>query len=207
MPRWKQVGFMILEKVKTFVFEAGKVIIAISIVLWVLASYGPGDKMEKAEQQVMINNPTLDEGPLASKIASVRLENSYAGHFGKFIEPAIAPLGYDWKIGIALITSFAAREVFVGTVSTIYSIGADADDESTIKERLRNEVNAETGKPTFSIATSFSLLIFYVFAMMCMSTLAVVYRETKGWKWPMIQLAYMTVLAYGSALLVYQILK
>lgn len=207
MPRWKQVGFMILEKVKTFVFEAGKVIVAISIVLWVLASYGPGDKMDQAQQQIIATNPTQTEEELASKIASVRLENSYAGHFGKFIEPAIAPLGYDWKIGIALITSFAAREVFVGTVSTIYSIGADPEDESTIKERLRNEINANTGQPSFSLATSFSLLIFYVFAMMCMSTIATVYRETKGWKWPLIQLGYMSVLAYVAALVVYQILK
>ncbi len=207
MPRWKQVGFMILEKVKTFVFEAGKVIVAISIVLWVLASYGPGNEMEQAEKQVIAANPTQTPEELASKIASVRLESSYAGHFGKFIEPAIAPLGYDWKIGIALITSFAAREVFVGTVSTIYSIGADPEDESTIKERLRNEINANTGQPTFSIATSFSLLIFYVFAMMCMSTIATVYRETKGWKWPLIQLGYMSVLAYVAALVVYQVLK
>lgn len=206
-PRWKQVGFTILEKVKTFVFEAGKVIVAISIVLWVLASYGPGDQIERAEKVVIEQNPTLEQSHLDSKIASVRLENSYAGHFGKFIEPAIRPLGYDWKIGIALITSFAAREVFVGTVSTIYSIGEDAENETTIKVRLRNEVNAETGKPTFSVATSFSLLIFYVFAMMCMSTLAVVYRETKGWKWPIIQLVYMSVLAYVSALVVYQILS
>ncbi|RYU96260.1 ferrous iron transport protein B [Emticicia agri] len=207
MPRWKQVGFMIIEKVKTFVFEAGKVIIAISIVLWVLASYGPGDEMEQAEKQVLTENPNQLPEVLASKIASVRLENSYAGHFGKFIEPAIEPLGYDWKIGIALITSFAAREVFVGTVSTIYSIGADPEDESTIKDRLRNEINANTGQPSFSIATSFSLLIFYVFAMMCMSTIATVYRETKGWKWPLIQLGYMSVLAYVAALGVYQVLK
>lgn len=207
MPRWKQVGFMILEKVKTFVFEAGKVIVAISIVLWVLASYGPGDKMEQAEKQLVAANPNQTTDELASKIAAVKLENSYAGHFGKFIEPAIAPLGYDWKIGIALITSFAAREVFVGTVSTIYSIGADPEDESTIKERLRSEINANTGKPSFSVATSFSLLIFYVFAMMCMSTIATVYRETKGWKWPLIQLGYMSVLAYVAALVVYQVLK
>ncbi len=207
MPRWKQVGYMIIEKVKTFVFEAGKVIVAISIVLWVLASYGPGDQMEQAEKQVIATNPNQTEDELASKIAAVKLENSYAGHFGKFIEPAIAPLGYDWKIGIALITSFAAREVFVGTVSTIYSIGADPEDESTIKDRLRNEINANTGKPSFSVATSFSLLIFYVFAMMCMSTIATVYRETKGWKWPLIQLAYMSVLAYVAALIVYQVLK
>jgi ferrous iron transport protein B len=206
-PRWKQVGFTILEKVKTFVFEAGKVIIAISIVLWVLASYGPGDKMQKAENKTIAENPTLDAHKLETKVASVRLENSYAGHFGKFIEPAIKPLGYDWKIGIALITSFAAREVFVGTVSTIYSIGGDTENDVTIKKRLKKEINQETGEPTFSMATSFSLLIFYVFAMMCMSTLAVVYRETKGWKWPIIQLIYMSVLAYVAAFVVYQVLS
>lgn len=206
-PRWKQVGFTILEKVKTFVFEAGKVIIAISIVLWVLASYGPGDKMQNAENKVIADFPTLDSRKLETKIASVRLENSYAGHFGKFIEPAIKPLGYDWKIGIALITSFAAREVFVGTVSTIYSIGGDSENDVTIKKRLKKEINQETGEPTFTVATSFSLLIFYVFAMMCMSTLAVVYRETKGWKWPIIQLIYMSVLAYVSAFIVYQVLS
>jgi ferrous iron transport protein B len=205
-PRWSQVGFTLLEKVKTFVFEAGKVIVAISIVLWVLASYGPGNKIQKAEE-VLRADKTIATDELESKIASSKLENSYAGHFGKFIEPAIKPLGYDWKIGIALITSFAAREVFVGTVSTIYSIGADAEDEITIKERLRNEVNAETGKPTFSVATSFSLLIFYVFAMMCMSTLATVYRETKGWRYPIIQLVYMSVLAYLAAFITYQVLK
>lgn len=206
-PRWKHVGFTILEKVKTFTFEAGKVIVAISIVLWVLATYGPGDKIENAEKEVIATNQSLEKAALENKLASVRLENSYAGHFGKFIEPAIKPLGYDWKIGIALITSFAAREVFVGTVSTIYSIGADAEDEVTIKERLRNEINAETGKPAFSVATSFSLLIFYVFAMMCMSTLATVYRETKGWKYPIIQLVYMSALAYLSAFITYQILS
>jgi len=205
-PRWKQVGFTILEKVKTFVFEAGKVIVAISIVLWVLASYGPGDKMKLAEEKVILENKTNTEVKLDAKIAAARLENSYAGHFGKLIEPMIKPIGYDWKIGIALITSFAAREVFVGTVSTIYSIGADAENETTIKERLRKEINVETGKPSFSVATSYSLLIFYVFAMMCMSTLAVVYRETKGWKWPIIQLIYMSALAYLSAFAVYQIL-
>jgi ferrous iron transport protein B len=207
MPRWTQVGYTILEKVKTFVFEAGKIIVAISIILWVLATYGPNDAIQRAENKVISENPTLEKALLNNKISASRLENSYAGHFGKFIEPLIKPLGYDWKIGIALITSFAAREVFVGTISTIYSIGTSADDEITIKERLRTEINAQTGKPAFSVATSFSLLIFYVFAMMCMSTLAAVYRETKGWKWPIIQLIYMSVLAYVAAFVTYQMLS
>ena len=206
-PRWSQVFYTIYEKVKTFVFEAGKVILAISIVLWVLASYGPGDKLEKAAATVAAQQTGLNGTELDHAIGAYKLEHSYAGHIGKAIEPAIKPLGYDWKIGIALITSFAAREVFVGTMSTIYSIGGDSADDNTIKARLRREMNPETGEPVFNVATSFSLLIFYVFAMMCMSTIAVVYRETKGWKWPMIQLAYMTVLAYVSAFIVYQVLK
>jgi ferrous iron transport protein B len=206
-PRWKQVGFTILEKVKTFVFEAGKVIVAISIILWVLASYGPGEGFSKAEERVVAQNVGQSSEELEPEIAAEKLQNSYAGLFGKFIEPAIKPLGYDWKIGIALITSFAAREVFVGTISTIYSIGADDADDSTIKSRLKNEINPETGEPVFSVATSYSLLIFYVFAMMCMSTIAVVYRETKSWKWPIIQLVYMSALAYVSAFLVYWWLK
>ncbi|MGR3808934.1 ferrous iron transport protein B [Jiulongibacter sp. NS-SX5] len=206
-PRWSQVFFTVYEKVKTFVFEAGKVILAISIVLWVLSSYGPGEQFSNAEDIVSSQYQSLNEEEFENKLASYKLENSYAGHFGKFIEPAIKPLGYDWKIGIALITSFAAREVFVGTISTIYSIGSSAEDDNTIKARLKREINPETGKPRFDIATSASLLMFYVFAMMCMSTLAIVYRETKGWKWPMIQLGYMTALAYISALIVYQLLK
>lgn len=210
LPKWSNVGYTILEKTKSFVWEAGKVILAISIVLWVLASYGPGDVMQRAEEVVLQENANarLTEQGLADKIDAYKLEHSYAGIIGRAIEPLIKPLGYDWKIGIALITSFAAREVFVGTIATIYSIGSvDEDDSGTIKERLRAEVNPDTGGPRFTPAVGFSLLVFYTFAMQCMSTLAVVYRETKGWKWPMIQLAYMTVLAYVSALLVYQIMS
>lgn len=205
MPRWRSVLFTIYEKVMAFVWEAGKVIVAISIVLWVLASYGPGDSLQLAEEQVISENPDMTVADLENKIAAAKLQSSYAGMFGKVIEPAIAPLGYDWKIGIALIASFAAREVFVGTISTIYSIGADAKDR-TIKARLRNE-KKPNGEPVFTVATSMSLLVFYIFAMMCMSTLAVVYRETKSWKWPIIQFVYMTALAYVSAWGVFQILS
>jgi ferrous iron transport protein B len=210
IPRWSNVGLTIVEKTKAFLFEAGKVIMAISIILWVLASYGPGDKMEKAREEVMLQtqNMRLTEQALEDRIAAYKLENSYAGLIGKGIEPVIKPLGYDWKIGIALITSFAAREVFVGTIATIYSIGSvDVDDSSTIKERLKEEVNPETRGPRFTPAVGLSLLVFYTFAMQCMSTLAVVYRETKGWKWPLIQLVYMTFLAYVSAFAVYQLLS
>ncbi len=207
-PRFKHVAFTIYNSVKVFVFEAGKVIVAISIVLWVLASYGPGDSMAKTEQNVFAQNPTLKGIELKNKIASEKLEKSYAGHFGKFIEPAIRPLGYDWKIGIALITSFAAREVFVGTMSTIYSLGGEVEDgNATIKNRMRAEINPVTGKPLYDLALGFSLLIFYAFAMQCMSTLATTYRETKSWKYPLIQFTYMTALAYLSAFAVYQLLS
>lgn len=207
IPKWSNVGYTILEKTKAFVLQAGKVIMAIAIILWVLASYGPGDTMSKAEEVVsqQTQNMRLTEQAYADRVAAYKLENSYAGLIGKAIEPAIKPLGYDWKIGIALITSFAAREVFVGTIATIYSIGSVGEDETTIKVRMKEEINPDTGGPRFTPAVGLSLLVFYTFAMQCMSTIAVVYRETHGWKWPLIQLAYMTVLAYVSALAVYQI--
>jgi ferrous iron transport protein B len=210
IPKWSNVGYTIVEKTKAFVLEAGKVILAISIILWVLASYGPGDRIANAREYVLQDaaNQRLTEQGLEDRIAAYKLENSYAGIVGKAIEPAIKPLGYDWKIGIALITSFAAREVFVGTIATIYSIGSVGDeDEGTIKNRLKQEINPDTGGPRYTPAVGLSLLIFYTFAMQCMSTLAVVYRETKGWKWPLLQLGYMTALAYISAFLVYQILR
>lgn len=207
-PRFKHVALTIWNSVQAFVFEAGKIIVAISVVLWVLASYGPGDSMAKVADRVHVENPQLTGIALSNKIASEKLENSYAGHFGKFIEPVIRPLGYDWKIGIALITSFAAREVFVGTMSTIYSLGGEVEDENaTIKNRMRAEINPVTGKPLYDMALGFSLLIFYAFAMQCMSTLATTYRETKSWKYPLIQFGYMTALAYLSAFAVYQLLS
>jgi ferrous iron transport protein B len=208
MPRWSNVGFTIIEKTKTFVFEAGRVILAISIILWVMASYGPIDEMNAAKQVVQAQavQENWSESEIQNQVASYKLEHSYAGKLGKAIEPLIAPLGFDWKIGIALVTSFAAREVFVGTIATIYSIGS-AEDQPTIKLRLRNEINPETGGPRYTPAVGMSLLIFYTFAMQCMSTLAIVKRETKGWKWPLIQLAYMTGLAYVSAFIVFQIMS
>lgn len=206
IPQWKNVSLTIYDKSKTFVIEAGKVIIAISIILWVMASYGFNDKFRNAEsyvRQEIPQNSTEEEYEIA--LGAYKLEHSMAGSFGKIIEPAIAPLGYDWKIGIALITSFAAREVFVGTMSTIYSIGADEEDELTIKEKLSKEINPKTGGPMYTPALGYSLMVFYAFAMQCMSTLAIVYRETKGWKWPLLQMIYMTAVAYLSALLTYNI--
>ena len=206
LPRFTNVLRVMYDKSKAFVLEAGKIILAISIILWVLASYGPGDQIENAETYVRTKNPELQGEALEQEIASYQLEHSYAGYFGKAIEPAIRPLGYDWKIGIALITSFAAREVFVGTMATIYSIG-NTEDEVTIKTRMKNEINVDTGGPRYDMATGWSLLVFYAFAMQCMSTLAVVQKETRSWKWPFFQLVYMSGLAYLSALVVYQVLS
>lgn len=209
MPRWKDVLITMWEKSKTFVLEAGKIILSISVILWVLASYGPAEKMQQAEASVAVPENPTEEAMIQyqDQVASKKLEASYAGILGKTIEPVIKPLGYDWKIGIALITSFAAREVFVSTIATLYSIGEEQEDSATIQSRLKKEINSTTGEPVFNRATGFSLLIFYAFAMQCMSTVAVVYRETKGWKWPLIQTVYMTVLAYVSALIVYQVLS
>jgi ferrous iron transport protein B len=209
LPQWKSVGITIYQKTSDFVWEAGKIIIAISIILWVLATYGPPVAMQQAEAdaiELYQRQPDVAESE-AALVASKQLEASYIGHIGHFIEPAIRPLGYDWKIGIALITSFAAREVFVSTMATIYSVGDADGTEGSLLDKLRNEKNPQTGELVFSTATSFSLLVFYLFAMQCMATLAIVQRETKSWKWPMIQLAYMTALAYFGALLTYQLLS
>ncbi|MCA1752713.1 MAG: ferrous iron transport protein B [Cryomorphaceae bacterium] len=209
-PNPKTVAITMYEKSRTFVFEAGKVILAISIVLWVMASYGPGDAIENAEASVPVPEATAGEEAFEAyevMVSTRRLEASYAGQLGRFIEPAIAPLGYDWKVGIALITSFAAREVFVSTMATLYSIGASEDDMTTIQERLSGERNPQTGGPFFTKAVVWSLLVFYAFAMQCMSTIAIVYRETKSWKWPAAQTLFMTLLAYFAALGVYQFLS
>lgn len=206
VPILKNVIITMIEKTKSFVVGAGKIILAISIILWVLASYGP-DNFKNAEAQLMqqTENVNLDEVTLQTKIEAYKLENSYIGIIGKAIEPAVAPLGYDWKIGIALITSFAAREVFVGTLATIYSVGSD--EEETIKKRMAAEVNPISGVPRFNFASGISLLLFYAFAMQCMSTLAIVKKETNSWKWPLYQLVFMTILAYIAAMGAYQILN
>ena len=208
LPSIKNVFFEVVEKTKTFVLEAGKIILALSIILWFLASNGPSS-FENAEKNTIQNSAyqNLSEKELQQKIASARLENSYIGILGKTIEPIIKPLGYDWKIGIALITSFAAREVFVGTLATIYSVEAENENTATIKEKMASEINSETGGKRFNFSVGMSLLIFYAFAMQCMATLAIVKRETKTWKWPLIQLFGMGLLAYVCSFITYQILS
>jgi ferrous iron transport protein B len=207
LPIFKNVALTVVEKTKSFVFGAGKIILAISIILWVLASYGPTDKFENAEEIVSstIDHSEMTAEELETEISSYKLKNSYIGYAGRAIEPAVTPLGYDWKIGIAIISSFAAREVFVGTLATIYSVGSE--DEQTIKSRMAAETNPVLGGPLFTFASGISLLLFYAFAMQCMSTLAIVKRETGTWKWPMIQLFGMSGFAYVVALIAFQILK
>lgn len=253
LPLLKNVGYTVLEKTKSFVFGAGKIILAISIVLWFLGSNGFSDEFKNADiiitqrvaenglspnsdtyiqtklkdytaalhtadsllekklssdvfsDSLALKTTELKERALNQEIASYKLEHSYMGYMGKGIEPIVRPLGYDWKIGIAVLTSFAAREVFVGTLATIYSVGNDEDE--TIKYRMATEVNPITKKPLFNLASGISLLLFYAFAMQCMSTLAVVKRETNSWKWPAYQLVVMSIFAYLVALIAYQLLK
>ncbi|WP_121667232.1 ferrous iron transport protein B [Mesonia aquimarina] len=206
LPMLKNVGINVVEKTKSFVFGAGKIILAISIILWVLASYGPTDDFDNAEEIVTERyGENLAPKDFENQVASVKLENSYIGLMGKGIEPIVQPLGYDWKIGIAIVSSFAAREVFVGTLATIYSVGSG--EEKTIKNRMAAEVNPILGGPLFNFASGISLLLFYAFAMQCMSTLAIVKKETNSWKWPILQLVIMTGIAYVAALAAFQFLK
>jgi len=208
LPSLKNVFFDVVEKTKAFIFGAGKIILSISVVLWFLASNGPQSYAD-VEKNITEKtaNQEISEAKLNQMIASSKLENSYIGIMGKSIEPAIKPLGYDWKIGIALISSFAAREVFVGTLATIYSVESDDDDITTIKQRMASEINPETGTKRFNFPVGMSLLVFYAFAMQCMATLAIVKRETKSWKWPLIQFFGMGVLAYICSFIVFQLLS
>ena len=207
LPLFKNVALTVIEKTKSFVFGAGKIILAISIVLWFLASYGPGEEFNDAENIIKTEyvSENISSEDLQQKIASYKLEHSFIGIAGHAIEPAIRPLGYDWKIGIAIVCSFAAREVFVGTLATIYSVGSD--QEETIKNRMAGEINPVLGGPLFTFASGISLLLFYAFAMQCMSTLAIVKKETNSWKWPILQLVIMTAFAYIVALIAFQFLK
>lgn len=206
-PRWKNVLNTMVVKARIFVTDAGKVIMVISLILWVLSTYGPQKQMHAITEkydQLIVKNPNQQHDLENQKQAEL-LENSYAGILGHAIEPGIRPLGFDWKIGIALITSFAAREVFVGTMATIYSVGDSADENSLTLRQKMNAAKWPDGSKVYTFAAGLSLLIFYVLAMQCMSTLAIVKRETKSWKWPLIMFGYMTFLAYTCSLIAYQI--
>lgn len=205
-PRWKNVGITMVEKARIFIMDAGKIIIVISLLLWFLSSYGPSSRMDAVTQKYAALEKTqtteANKTELERQYNAEKLQNSYAGILGKAIEPAIKPLGYDWKIGIALITSFAAREVFVGTMATLYSV--EEDDDSTLKQKMES-AKREDGSKVYTLGTALSLMVFYLLAMQCMSTLAVVKRETRSWKWPVIQLIYMTALAYFMSWVVFNI--
>lgn len=208
-PRWKNVLITMVNKAKIFVVDAGRVIMVISLILWALSTYGPPKKMQSVTHQydALIQQHPAQAAGLSMQKQSMLLQNSFAGILGRTIEPVIKPLGYDWKIGIALITSFAAREVFVGTMATIYSVegGKDAD-KSTLTQKMQR-ARKPNGSLVYTLASGVSLMIFYLLAMQCMSTLAVVKRETRSWKWPLIQLFYMTGLAWIMSFIAYQLLK
>ena len=208
-PRWKNVGITMIEKARIFVTDAGRVILLISLLLWFLSSYGPPSRMHAVNEkyasllhQKNINADTT--AALERQYKSEKLQHSFAGILGKTIEPVIAPLGYDWKIGIALITSFAAREVFVGTMATLYSVEDKGNNNLTLQEKMQRAVHKD-GSKVYTLPAALSLMVFYVFAMQCMSTLAVVKRETRTWKWPVVQFIYMTGLAYLMSLLIYNL--
>ncbi len=212
MPDWKNVATNVWEKSSGFLIGAGKIILAISIILWVLGNFGPNDRFYDAESYVATEQPSLEGDELETAVASYQLEHSFLGYIGMGIEPIVRPLGYDWKMGIGLISSFAAREVFVGTMAVVYSLGDDVDIEddgerTTLFERMKNETNRNTGRPAYNFASGISLLLFYAFAMQCMATIAVVKKETGSWKWTLIQLGFMTGIAYLAALVAYQLLK
>ena len=207
-PRWKNVGITMIEKGKIFIRDVGKIILVISLLLWGLATFGPPAQMQAVKEKyaiLMQQNPGQKE-QLGHLFATEKLEHSFAGQIGKGIEPIIRPLGYDWKIGIALVTSFAAREVFVGTMATLYSVGDTDAGKESLRTKMAEAKNPD-GTPVYTLAVGLSLLIFYVFAMQCMSTLAIVKRETNSWKMPAIQFMYMFGIAYFSAFLVYTIFK
>ena len=208
LPVWHNLLITLYEKGSAFVVGAGKIIVAVSVVLWAFASFGPRESMRNIEVKYaeLAMNPTFSAEELAAQKSAEKLQASYAGEFGRWIEPAIKPMGFDWKMGIALITSLAAREVFVGTMSTIYSVGGgdEADDLNAIKQKMLSEQTVDA-KPLYSTGTILSLMVFYAFAMQCMSTLSIVHSETKTWKWPIVQFVFMTALAYLSSLVVYNI--
>lgn len=211
-PDWKNVLLTIWERVSGFLFNAGKIILAISIILWVLGSFGPNDRFSEAETYVLQQNPELQGEDLEQEVASYQLEHSFLGYIGQGIEPLIRPLGYDWKMGIGLISSFAAREVFVSTMAVVYSLGDAVDieddgEKSTLLGRMKSEINRNTGQPAYNLASGVSLLLFYALAMQCMATIAVVRKETGSWKWTLTQLFFMTGIAYIVAFVAYQILK
>jgi ferrous iron transport protein B len=208
-PRWKNIGYTMVEKARIFVTDAGKIIMIISLVLWALSSFGPADRLGQvtAHYEKLKKEQPADIAVIEQREQAALLENSYAGILGKSIEPVIRPLGYDWKIGIALITSFAAREVFVGTMATLYSVGDDDNESSLLLREKMQSARKSDGTRVYTLATGISLMIFYALAMQCMSTLVIVKRETRGWKIPIIQLVYMTGLAYVLSLAAYQLLK
>jgi len=213
IPLLRNVCLTVYEKTKGFVMGAGKFILAISVLLWFLGSHGMGEKYNSIEAtaEQLAQTHQWTEEQKANYIQSESLEYSFLGYIGKGIEPVFRPLGYDWKISIGVVASFAAREVFISTLSTVYSLGKDLDTEGeegerTILEKMRSEVHPD-GTPVYTLGTGISLLLYYAFAMQCLSTVAVVRKETNSWKWTALQFLFMTGIAYISAMLAFILIR
>ena len=189
MPRARDILWRMFDRSKIFVVRAGRIILPVSILLWFLASYP--------------KPPEPAPGVAASAASAEAVKHSMLGHIGQAIEPVIAPLGFDWKIGVGLVASFAAREVVVSTLATIYSVGDEVED-SLLIDRIRADTDPDSGEPVFTLLTAISLMVFFVFALQCMSTVAIARRETNSWRWPLFMWAYMLALAWGASFVVYQ---
>jgi len=209
MPLFKVVWRHMWDRSKLFLRRAGTVILGINILLWFLATYPRSSAIEKeyaAQRAAVQQSQTADAAKAGALIAvdkeeaGANLRNSFAGRMGRAIEPAIRPLGFDWKMGIGIISSFAAREVFVSTMSTVYNMGQgqDGGDKTQLMETLRQQTRPD-GTPVYTALTAVTLMVFYVFALQCVSTVAIVRRETNSWKWPLFQWLYMGILAWGLA--------
>jgi ferrous iron transport protein B len=211
VPSWRSVILTVRDRAGLFVQKAGTVILAVSIVLWFLASYPKNaevkpleKRLEAVERGAATKTQRAEAAQIQNQIAGVSLRDSFAGRAGRLIEPAIAPLGFDWKIGIALLSSFAAREVMVSTMATVYNLG-DADQTSvSLREKLRHAENPRTGERAYSPLMAVSLMVFFVLACQCMSTVAVVRRETNSWRWPIFMVLMMNALAWIASFAVFQ---
>lgn len=206
-PVWGNVASTVWAKCKTFLWEAGRIIVLVAVILYLMGSYGPAVRMQQVDLRCEQRSADADitEAEAAAICSAEKLENSYLGILGNAIEPLIAPLGYDWKIGIALLSSLAAREVFVGTMNTIYSLQSDEESTDGLRARMQREVHPETGKPRYNEAVALSLMFFYAFALQCASTVVIVRREVGSTRIALMQFAFLGVLAYVAAFIVYHV--
>jgi ferrous iron transport protein B len=208
MPIWRTVLLTVRERSVLFLQKAGTVILAVSVILWFLASYpGAGKQGDALQERIVAAEQAGDVSgadEMRNDLAGLNLRESFAGRGGRLLEPVIQPLGFDWRIGIALITSFAAREVMVSTMATVFNLGESDEGIHTLREKLRAATDSTTGERAYSALTAVSLMVFFVLACQCMSTVAVVRRETNSWRWPLFMVVMMNAIAWGASFVVYQ---